>query len=48
MYQSTLYISQSDDGKGLGSCNTISLSQQTTVPFPALVHSTSVPHTSQR
>jgi hypothetical protein len=39
---------QSEDGNGLGSWIFISLSQQTGLPSPALVHSTSVPHASQR
>lgn len=37
---------QSDEGKGRGSWTFISFSQQTKVPSPALVQSTSVPQTS--
>jgi hypothetical protein len=40
--------SQSDDGSGLGSCNFISFSQHTGMLSAAFVHSTSVPHSSQR
>ena len=39
---------QSDEGKGLGSCTSISLSQQTTLPSPAFVQSISVPQTEHR
>ena len=39
---------QSEEGKGLGSWTSISLSQQTGLPSPALVHRISVPHTEQR
>jgi hypothetical protein len=39
---------QSDEGRGLGSWTSISFSQQTGLPSPALVQRISVPHTEQR
>lgn len=42
----TIVCYQSDEGNALGFCSSISLPQQTTTPAPALVQSTSVPHTS--
>ena len=39
---------QSEEGRGLGSWTSISLSQQTGLPSPAFVQRISVPHTEQR